>query len=130
MGARLEPVKRKGGGPMRKLGVGLCPAVLLLCGCGGKLDERDLVVRNESQTPLGSITITSDRESQCVTMGKDAPMEQGDSCAFDVDEGGQFRVELRDAQGEFVGRCQVELGEDGATVTLRDNLDLVVEHGL
>ena len=78
---------------MRKLGVGLCLAVLLLCGCGGKLDERDLVVRNESQTPLGSITITSDRESQCVTMGKDAPMEQGDSCAFDVDEGGQFRVE-------------------------------------
>ena len=44
---------------MRKLGVGLCLAVLLLCGCGGKLDERDLVVRNESQTPLGSITISS-----------------------------------------------------------------------
>ena len=113
---------------MRKLGAGLCLAVVLLCGCGGKLDERDLVVRNESQTPLGSIT--SDRESQCVTMGKDAPMEQGDSCAFDVDEGGQFRVEQWDTQGEFVGRCQVELEEEGATVTLRDNLDLAVEHGI
>ena len=115
---------------MKKWGVGLCLTGLLLCSCGGKLNEQDLVVRNESQTPLGSITITSDRESQSVTMGEDAPMEQGDSCGCDVDEGGRFLVELWDARGKFVGRCQVDLAEEGATVTLRENLDLAVEHGL
>lgn len=101
----------------------------LLCGCGGERSaDPDLVVRNESRTPLGSITITGSQESQSVAMGRNAPMERGDSFAFAVKEG-PVLVELWDARGAFVGRCQVELQAEGATVTVQEDLDLEVEHG-
>ena len=105
---------------------------LALSGCSGPsrpLGEQDpnLVVYNDSTAIIGSITISSDTESQGVAMADGSPLERGESYGFEVSETGRVPVELWDLEQHSLGRCQVKLEQDPMRVTLEDNLGLWVQ---
>mgnify|MGYP000556237380 FL=1 len=89
---------------------------LTLAGCAGAarpLGEKqpDLVVYNDSTAIIGSITVSSDRESQGVAMADGSPLERGESYGFQVAETERVTVELWDLEQHSLGRCQVKMEE-------------------
>ena len=96
---------------------------LTLAGCAGAahpLGEKqpDLVVYNDSTAIIGSITVSSDRESQGVAMADGSPLERGETLGFWVEHPGPVTVEAFDPEGRSIGRCRGTLGEAQVTVTL------------
>ena len=99
---------------------------LNVAGCAGSnraLGEQtpDLVVYNDSTAIIGSITVSSDQESQGVTMADGSPLERGESYGFEVSETG------RDMDEHSLGRCQVKMEQGPVRVTLDDKLGLLVQ---
>ena len=105
---------------------------LNVAGCAGSnraLGEQtpDLVVYNDSTAIIGSITVSSDQESQGVTMADGSPLERGESYGFEVSATGRGMVELRDMDEHSLGRCQVKMEQGPVRVTLDDKLGLLVQ---
>lgn len=105
---------------------------LTLAGCAGAahpLGEKqpDLVVYNDSTAIIGSITVSSDRESQGVAMADGSPLERGESYGFQVAETERVTVELWDLEQHSLGRCQVKMKEQPMRVTLDDELGLRIQ---
>ena len=105
---------------------------LTVAGCSGParpLGEKqpDLVVYNDSTAIIGSITVSSDRESQGVAMADGSPLERGESYGFQVAETEQVTVELWDLEQHSLGRCQVKMEEQPMRVTLDDELGLRIQ---
>ena len=105
---------------------------LNVAGCAGSnraLGEQtpDLVVYNDSTAIIGSITVSSDQESQGVTMADGSPLERGESYGFEVSETGRVLVELWDMDEHSLGRCQVKMEQGPVRVTLDDKMGLLVQ---
>lgn len=105
---------------------------LTVAGCSGParpLGEKqpDLVVYNDSTAIIGSITVSSDRESQGVAMADGSPLERGESYGFQVAETERVTVELWDLEQHSLGRCQVKMEEQPMRVTLDDGLGLRIQ---
>ena len=81
----------------------------------------DLVVYNDSTAILGSITVTSETESQGVSLADGHPLERGESYGFDLEDLGRVTVELWDLEGNPAGRCQVDLDGRRVYVTLGEH---------
>lgn len=119
---------------MRKscnLSVGLLLA-LTLVGCAGPslpLGEEtpDLVVYNDSTAIIGSITVSSEKESQGVAMANGSPLERGECYGFEVADTDRVTVELWDLEQHSLGRCQVKMAQGPVRVTLDDQLGLLVQ---
>lgn len=113
----------------------LLPGLLLalaLSGCSGPVrpigeEEPDLVVYNDSTAIIGSITVSSDRESQGVAMANGSPLERGESYGFQVAETERVTVELWDMEQHSLGRCQVKMEDQPMRVTLDDEFGLLVQ---
>lgn len=113
----------------------LLPGLLLalaLSGCSGPVrpigeEEPDLVVYNDSTAIIGSITVSSDRESQGVAMANGSPLERGESYGFEVADTDRVTVELWDLEQHSLGRCQVKMEEQPMRVTLDDELGLWIQ---
>lgn len=105
---------------------------LILSGCSGPVrplgeKQPDLVVYNDSTAIIGSITVSSDRESQGVAMADGSPLERGESYGFQVAETERVTVELWDLEQHSLGRCQVQLKEQPMRITLDDELGLRIQ---
>ena len=113
----------------------LLPGLLLalaLSGCSGPVrpigeEEPDLVVYNDSTAIIGSITVSSDQESQGVAMANGSPLERGESYGFQVAETERVTVELWDMEQHSLGRCQVKMEDQPMRVTLDDELGLWIQ---
>lgn len=113
----------------------LLPGLLLalaLSGCSGPVrpigeEEPDLVVYNDSTAIIGSITVSSDQESQGVAMANGSPLERGESYGFQVAETERVTVELWDMEQHSLGRCQVKMEDQPMRVTLDDEFGLLVQ---
>ena len=112
----------------------LLPGLLLalaLSGCSGPVrpigeEEPDLVVYNDSTAIIGSITVSSDQESQGVAMANGSPLERGESYGFQA-ETERVTVELWDMEQHSLGRCQVKMEDQPMRVTLDDEFGLLVQ---
>lgn len=105
---------------------------LVLSGCSGPSrplgeEKPDLVVYNDSTAVIGSITVSSDRESQGVAMADGSPLERGESYGFEVADTDRVTVELWDLEQHSLGRCQVKMEEQPMRVTLDNNLDMLIQ---
>lgn len=105
---------------------------LTVAGCAGSnraLGEQtpDLVVYNDSTAIIGSITVSSERESQGVAMADGSPLERGESYGFQVAETERVTVELWDLEQHSLGRCQVRMENQPVRVTLDDKLGLWIQ---
>lgn len=105
---------------------------LTVAGCSGPArplgeEQPDLVVYNDSTAIIGSITVSSDRESQGVAMADGSPLERGESYGFQVAETERVTVELWDLEQHSLGRCQVKMEEQPMRVTLDDELGLRIQ---
>lgn len=105
---------------------------LTVAGCAGSkrtLGEQapDLVVYNDSTAIIGSITVSSERESQGVAMADGSPLERGESYGFQVAETERVTVELWDLEQHSLGRCQVRMEHQPVRVTLDDKLGLWIQ---
>lgn len=106
--------------------------VLTVAGCSGPVrplgeKQPDLVVYNDSTAIIGSITVSSDRESQGVAMADGSPLERGESYGFQVAETERVTVELWDLEQHSLGHCQVKMEEQPMRVTLDDELGLRIQ---
>ena len=89
---------------------------LTLAGCAGAarpLGEKqpDLVVYNDSTAIIGSITVSSDRESQGVAMGGRQPAGAGESYGFQVAETERVTVSCGIWNSIAWAGCQVKMEE-------------------
>lgn len=105
---------------------------LTVAGCSSPVrplgeKQPDLVVYNDSTAIIGSITVSSDRESQGVAMADGSPLERGESYGFQVAETERVTVELWDLEQHSLGRCQVKMEEQPMRVTLDDELGLRIQ---
>lgn len=105
---------------------------LLLASCSGPsrpLGEQapDLVVYNDSTAIIGSITVSSEKESQGVAMVDGRPLERGEAYGFEVSDTDRVTVELWDLEQHSLGRCQVKMEQGTMRVTLDDNMGLLVQ---
>lgn len=106
--------------------------VLLLAGCSGStrplaVQNPDLVVYNDSTAIIGSITVSSEKESQGVAMADGIPLERGESYGFEVEDTERVTVELWDLEQRSLGRCQVKMEQGTMRVTLNDELGLLIQ---
>lgn len=88
---------------------------LTLAGCAGAAhplgeEQPDLVVYNDSTAIIGSITVSSDRESQGVAMADGSPLERGGVLWI---SGGRDRAGHRRAMGSGTAQPGPLPGEDG-----------------
>lgn len=107
---------------------------LTLTGCSGPVHplgekQPDLVVYNDSTAVIGSITVSSNRESQGVSMANGSPLERGESYGFEVAQTERVTVELWDLEQRSLGRCQVKMEQGPMRVTLDDTFGLLVQAG-
>lgn len=105
---------------------------LALSGCSGPAcplgeEKPDLIVYNDSTAIIGSITVSSDKESQGVAMANGSPLERGESYGFEVADTDRVTVELWDLEQHSLGRCQVKMEEQPMRVTLNDELGLWIQ---
>lgn len=105
---------------------------LVLAGCAGPVrpmgeEQPDLVVYNDSTAIIGSITVSSEKESQGVAMANGSPLERGESYGFEVADTDRVTVELWDLEQHSLGRCQVKMDEQPMRVILDDQLGLLVQ---
>ena len=105
---------------------------LTVAGCSGPArplgeTQPDLVVYNDSTAVIGSITVSSDRESQGVAMADGSPLERGESYGFQVAETDRVTVELWDLEQRSLGRCQVRMEDQPMRVTLDNELGLRIQ---
>lgn len=103
--------------------------VLALSGCSGPAcplgeEKPDLIVYNDSTAIIGSITVSSDRESQGVAMADGSPLERGESYGFEVADTDRVTVELWDMEQHSLGRCQVRMEQGPMRVILEENMGL------
>ncbi len=105
---------------------------LVLSGCAGPVcpmgeEQPDLVIYNDSTAIIGSITVSSGKESQGVAMANGSPLERGESYGFKVADTDRVTVELWDLEQHSLGRCQVKMEEQPMRVILDDQLGLLVQ---
>lgn len=105
---------------------------LLLAGCSGSAhffgkQSPDLVVYNDSTAIIGSITVSSEKESQGVAMADGSPLERGESYGFEIADTERVTVELWDLEQRSLGRCQVKMEQSTMRVTLDDELGLLIQ---
>ena len=105
---------------------------LVLASCAAPVrpmgkEQPDLVVYNDSTAIIGSITVSSEKESQGVSMANGSPLERGESYGFEVADTDRVTVELWDLEQHSLGRCQVKMEEQPMRVTLNDDLGLWIQ---
>lgn len=105
---------------------------LVLAGCAGPVlplgeGQPDLVIYNDSTAVIGSITVSSEKESQGVSMVNGSPLERGESYGFEVADTDRVTVELWDLEQRSLGRCQVKIEEQPMRVTLDEDLGLWIQ---
>lgn len=106
--------------------------VLVLSGCSGPArplgeEKPNLVVYNDSTAIIGSITVSSNKESQGVAMADGRPLERGEAYGFEVSDTDRVTVELWDLEQHSLGRCQVKMEQGTIRVTLDDHMGLLVQ---
>lgn len=105
---------------------------LVLSGCSTPScslgeEKPDLIVYNDSTAIIGSITVSSDKESQGVAMANGSPLERGESYGFEVADTDRVTVELWDMEQHSLGRCQVRMEQGPMRVILEENMGLWIQ---